>query len=428
LALSLLACKDEASVGKETCQGANTSCVAPERSELPPLLDATHVRTDALAELQMAEETTLDVPHDAADGGPLELVQLVGSDGTLWLFSVNQDRRAVHVHTLDGRSGAFTGEQVIDVPEDPEPLEGAADDVSGPLLFGFMRVVNGAPPAPIIEVTWIRDCSTANSPDTSCPIAAELLAFGSSIESPARRAALRWSGVDTQAATGKDGELWAVTSDSLRKYDSQNEVRQNLLAGPNFLTSSEGVSGIAALASGGLVAAAYSLEAPNQKIPELWRFDASGSATFRAYYSLPAEDGYNPAVIEDQRGRIVVLSTDQTGSLDLIRFASDSFEPEAHFYVMRDSYYTLYAESLSQDAAGALYVLTTTGTLSRPLPTLCKLPLEGDLRCYAVPELMSHQISAGEGGTVYTAGYSYADQDGGAHTPDQLTLRRFEVP
>jgi hypothetical protein len=432
---------DSGSIGQDVCLGEHTRCDAKAEagrvSVWPYPTREYELETSDLPRLEPSFEHTLSFPDARAEADSTHGGVLTGSgEAGLWYLKERRKGQGIAVHTLD-ENGELSDSTVLE-PPDSAHFSGVARDKPIIDSGAFFRPSKGD--APVISVRWYVPCDRDPSPACTQQAAVETVAFAADLEeSPLRILhGQGQNGLDVSQGVARcdDGGLWLFAPPhGLRKYDAQGEIeiQQTLLR-----TAFPGLSGL-----GGVGGQAQMLMAttPSQSLYlysvdtfgayKIWLLDEHGNPLWSGNPGSAAR----PFLTTDVKGRAVLFAEDYAGDLIVQRFDALSGESETQ-RALRDDFTMLEPRQLAEDRAGNLYVLTYSGARNSPVPTLCKLPVDGDLACYAVPALRTHtpmlasnlpnsaSIVGGADGVIY--GFHSASQPGSELSAD--LLQRFDVP
>ena len=441
---ALAACPEEASIGKDECLGPRTSCVEPPAQELG-MGDALIVRTDALTKLGPVWSRPVELP---ARPNPAEFFgehrgQLVGGGpASLWILSPGGDGMSLDVSTID-LAGEITGQTSVAAQEPSSDNYDRYKPYTGPkgaVTFAGASPHNQDSPGPIVRASWTQACRVTGEDFTDRCGYDELLVFGRDTIAPVRRLPER--GMGSPVLHARDGGLWSLGYGPLRKYDPKGNVtlEQTLLVGSvannrtPYVSVSSSFQPAVTFGSGELGIAAFERHGspPTVYAPELWRFDEEGNALFHAYLFTGPR---NMTSMTDSKGNWTLISTSQDGDSEFGRIDRKANRFSDYQRVLKESYADLWVYSATRDSADNIYVLTQTGSRDERTPTVCRLPPEGAVTCYLVPELTAHNIVGGDAGSFYAAVWSSdaaaklsSESDAVMPVSDELLLQRYEWP
>lgn len=413
------------SIGSDLCDDIAVQCADPRLpdSSVGPGIEYPEGRipTRDLPRVSPAAEIDLTFPTPRYPSDSPRPALLAGN-GRAGLFYVRTAvaGNALEVYRLDA-DGSIMEEARVPAPaiaKLPRDVSGHAKNVR----WSYMRVVQHQGEAPILGINWKADC---DSDDLACPVGEELIALQPELRKPPLRIFPARNNSRSEAVRTNDGGLWLFEMNALQKYDAAGKVsiRQPLLDHELPFSTRSGIDlpSPSPLISIGPNQDFYVWSYEETKsYASLWLFDERGNARWRI--APQTTDG---RLISDRESRMVEVTTNHDGEIEIRRY-HDALWRITSYVVQRDDYTVMYASSVTEDAAGNIYVLTKTGPRVGASPTVCKLPLQGALTCFLVPDLQGEGILGGEANVVYSGIYHRLDEQPPSEV--ELTLQRFEVP
>lgn len=314
-----------------------------------------------------------------------------------------------------------------------------SEQSDGPTSLNRLEVSNGAAAGPVLRVTWAEPCEASSGETFPCTSAWDTLSLASGLEREVLTVRSPWNGSVINAAGTPSGELWQLVRDPmanniLEKRSTEGELlfEQTLLRRAGTATSSidagpSRLPSIAVLPDESLIASVTTVGkyGPESTEDHLWRFDTRGNATYHAV----SEGGESARIVVDGEGRVLFFRARGDLEIRRLRVEDNRFDFQAH--ISKEGYFSLSPESATVDAAGNVFISLLDGTRSAPHTTLCKVPLEGELVCYALGNLGTSQLVAAGDGAVFAAAvvppYEFSRPEQ-APVERHLVLQRYDVP
>jgi len=380
--LLLADCGDEASIGEGATCSFESTCESPAldamlmsqgfgtaRASLTPL-EPVWRRTSELGE----RPASRSYPHFLAQGAP----------GVLWYVAAREGG-TVRLATLD-ESGTLTAQQEIAPP-------------AGFRADGRLLSATGHPLGPVVGVEWPLTACTGTGP---CDDRTELLVFAEDPAAPPRHVAPKlpsyWQ--PSSAYRTRAGDALVSPNDNLpgvRRIDLDGNIVWDRRLTAKDVREVPDVSGAPYTFDSSTTGAlsptdsyVIGLTAPDMAGNEvgagLLDVDADGKTSLLRYGPRSHSFGGRvSATVFDPSGRLTLFHGAPEGDLTVLQIDG----PNKRMYLLlREDYRELALGPVAADAAGTVYVMTFVGGRSMETGShaLCRITLQGDGRCFAMPE------------------------------------------
>jgi hypothetical protein len=371
------ACSDSASVGKQPCIGATTSCTLPQPKELSIPMGGVAVSTRGLTDV--LPEWVKPMPAGASDDGVAAPFWILGTtDGTAWQLSTDIGGLRYSVLNDDGSLGEG------DVIGPPSEL-----NVPYPSSVFINGHRGGQRLSPTIQVIWNAVLDPKADQNKSYA-GWEWIFFGDSLAERTRRQIIQED--ESSELLADDGrQFWFLNRTDAGPIVERQDLSGHVLWRQAALQTRDYANATfdaAAVGDGTLALTVNSsFQSASDLTPEWFKLDANGNIVeHRRTRIIFTPLGGPPHELSDTQGRQLALATNFDQSLSLLRVAPDGSTGEVTT-ILRDDYLELGWEAVTMSADGTLYAATEIGgrePADRAI-AVCRMPEDSPLVCFRIP-------------------------------------------